>query len=56
MTNMKRLQFIIPVTLLSVVSLYIGFGAEHIQELSARIADELVNSQVYVDAVLKSKN
>ena len=56
MTNMKRLQFIIPVTLLSVVSLYIGFGAEHIQELSARIADELVNSQGYVDAVLKSKN
>ena len=49
-------QFIVPVALLSIVSLYIGFGAEHIQELSARIADELVNSQGYIDAVLKSKN
>ncbi|SDR84135.1 proton-conducting transporter membrane subunit [Christiangramia echinicola] len=56
MTNAKRLQFIVPVALLSIVSLYIGFGAEHIQLLSARIADELVNSQGYIDAVLKSKN
>ncbi|WP_300435132.1 proton-conducting transporter membrane subunit [Christiangramia sp.] len=56
MTNTKRLQFIIPVAFLSIVSLYIGFGAEHVQELSARIADELVNSQGYIDAVLKSKN
>ncbi|TRO64454.1 proton-conducting transporter membrane subunit [Christiangramia sabulilitoris] len=56
MTTAKRLQFIVPVTFLSIVSLYIGFGAEHIQELSARIADELVNSQGYIDAVLKPKN
>ncbi len=56
MTKAKRLQFIVPVALLSIVSLYIGFGAEHIQALSARIADELVNSQGYIDAVLKPKN
>ncbi|MBT8296359.1 MAG: Na+/H+ antiporter subunit D [Gramella sp.] len=56
MTNAKRLQFIVPVAMLSIVSLYIGFGAEHIQLLSARIADELVNSQGYIDAVLKPKN
>ena len=56
MTNIKRLQFIVPVAMLSLVSLYIGFGAEHVQELSARIADELVNSQGYIDAVLKPKN
>ncbi len=56
MTSAKRLQFIVPVALLSIVSLYIGFGAEHIQELSARIADELVNSQGYIDAVLNAKN
>ena len=56
MTKMKRLQFVVPVTMLSIVSLYIGFGAEHIQLLSERIADELVNSQGYIDAVLKSKN
>ena len=56
MTKTKRLQFVVPVAMLSIVSLYIGFGAEHIQELSARIADELVNNQGYIDAVLKSKN
>ncbi|MCM8570946.1 Na+/H+ antiporter subunit D [Gramella jeungdoensis] len=55
MKNYKRLQFIVPVTLLSIVSLYIGFGAEHIQELSARIADELVNNQGYIDTVLNMK-
>jgi len=27
-----------------------------VQQLSARIADELVNSQGYIDAVLNSKN
>lgn len=56
MRNMKKLQFIVPVALLSVVSLYIGFGAEHIQQLSARIADELMNNQGYIDAVLNAKN
>ncbi|CAL68494.1 proton-conducting transporter membrane subunit [Christiangramia forsetii] len=56
MTTAKRLQFIVPVAMLSIVSLYIGFGAEHIQLLSARIADELVNNEGYIDAVLNSKN
>lgn len=56
MTNLKRSQFIVPVAMLSIVSLYIGFGAEHIQELSTRIADELVNSEGYIEAVLKTKN
>ncbi|TBW29873.1 proton-conducting transporter membrane subunit [Gramella sp. KN1008] len=55
MKTYKRLQFIVPVALLSIVSLYIGFGAEHIQELSARIADELVNNQGYIDSVLNLK-
>nr|WP_232225333.1 proton-conducting transporter membrane subunit [Christiangramia salexigens] len=52
MRYFKRLQFVFPIALLSIVSLYIGFGAEHVQELSARIADELVNNQVYIDTVL----
>ena len=55
MSNLKRLNFIVPVALLSIVSLYIGFGAEHIQELSARIADELINSEGYIETVLKTK-
>ncbi|APU68443.1 Na(+) H(+) antiporter subunit D [Christiangramia flava JLT2011] len=51
--KLKRIQLVVPVALLSLVSLYIGFGAEHIQEVSARIADELVNNQGYIDTVLK---
>lgn len=56
MTNRKRMQFLVPVAFLSLVSLYIGFGAEHIQELSARIAGELINKQEYIDTVLNMKN
>lgn len=55
MTNRKRMQFIVPVAFLSLVSLYIGFGAEHIQELSGRIAGELINNQQYIDTVLNVK-
>ena len=51
--KLKKVQLVIPIAMLSLVSLYIGFGAEHVQELSARIADELVNSQGYIDTVLK---
>ncbi len=51
-TTFKKTQIVLPIALLSIVSLYIGFGAEHIQELSARIADELVNNQGYIDTVL----
>ena len=39
---------------LSLISLYIGFGAEHIQVLSSRIANELMNSQQYIDTVLNN--
>lgn len=55
MTTLKKFQFVFPVALLSLVSLYIGFGAEHIQVLSERIAHELVNHQGYIDAVLHAK-
>ncbi len=55
MTTLKKFQFVFPVALLSLVSLYIGFGAEHIQVLSERIASELVNHQGYIDAVLHAK-
>ncbi len=51
-TNFKKTQIVLPIALLSIVSLYIGFGAEHIQELSTRIADELINNQGYIDTVL----
>ncbi|QSS98043.1 proton-conducting transporter membrane subunit [Psychroflexus sp. ALD_RP9] len=48
----QKLQFIMPIMLLTFVSLYIGFGANHIQELSVRIAEEITNKDLYIKAVL----
>lgn len=51
--QIQKAQLIFPIAFLSVVSLYIGFGAEHIQQLSERIANELMDNQQYIDAVFK---
>lgn len=50
----RKTQIIAPIIFLSLVSLYIGFGAEHIQQLSARVAGELMDNQQYIDAVFKT--
>jgi multicomponent Na+:H+ antiporter subunit D len=49
----QKFTFVFPVAFLAFVTLYIGFGAEHIQQLSQRIASELMNNELYIDAVLK---
>jgi multicomponent Na+:H+ antiporter subunit D len=49
---LKKWQFITPIVFLAFISLYIGFGAEHIQILSVKIAEDLMHSQNYIDAVL----
>ena len=54
LTTVKRSQMIGPIVFLTLVSLYIGFGAEQIQQLSSRVADELLNNQQYIDAVLNN--
>ena len=50
--KIEKTQFVVPIIFLSIVSLYIGFGAEHIQQLSARVASELIDNSQYIDAVL----
>jgi multicomponent Na+:H+ antiporter subunit D len=50
--NQKAL-IVVPIVILSVVSLYIGFGAENLQTLSSKIATELVDNSTYINAVLK---
>src|SRR5690606_15934238 len=50
---LHKIEMVVPIVFLAFVSLYIGFGAENIQQLSLRIADELFNSQQYIQAVLK---
>ncbi|WP_289023459.1 proton-conducting transporter membrane subunit [uncultured Salegentibacter sp.] len=53
--KIKRIQIIVPIVFLSMVTLYVGFGAEHIQTLAARIASELIDNQLYIDAVLNTQ-
>jgi multicomponent Na+:H+ antiporter subunit D len=52
MTPSGKSLLIIPVLLLATVSLYIGFFAEQIVAVSRHIADELMNTSFYVEAVL----
>jgi multicomponent Na+:H+ antiporter subunit D len=55
LTKEGKIQLVAPIVFLSLVSLYIGFGAEHVQQLSSRVASELMDSQQYIDAVFKPK-
>ncbi len=48
----EKKMLIIPIVFLSLISLYIGLGAENIFRLSNHIAMELVDTSAYVDAVL----
>ncbi|REG94435.1 proton-conducting transporter transmembrane domain-containing protein [Algoriphagus antarcticus] len=54
LTNEGKMQLVAPIVFLSLVSLYIGFGAEHVQQLSSRVATELMDRQQYIEAVFKS--
>lgn len=48
----KKIQIVAPIVFLALISLYIGFGAEHIQQLALRVGNELMNNQLYIEAVL----
>lgn len=52
-TNLEKSALLIPIAFLSLLSLYIGLGAEHIQILATRIASELINVESYCNAVLR---
>ena len=54
MSAPRRSLLVIPVLLLASVSLYIGFFAEHIIAVSRHIADELMDTSFYIEAVLGS--
>ncbi len=55
LTGIRKAQMVIPIVFLALVSLYIGFGAEHIQQVSNRVAGELMNNQLYIEAVFKTE-
>jgi multicomponent Na+:H+ antiporter subunit D len=48
----QRAMLIIPILFLSLITLYIGLGAENIFRLSNHIAAELMDTSAYIHAVL----
>lgn len=53
MNRKDKLSMLVPVVFLGAISLYIGFGAEPIQRLSQQIAEELMQPENYIRAVLR---
>lgn len=49
----KKLEVVLPILLLTLVTIYISFDAEHIQILSQKITDELLSSTRYIQAVFE---
>lgn len=49
---LKKAVFVLPLILLAIVSLYIGFGAERIMQVALVVAHELKDTTAYIDAVL----
>jgi multicomponent Na+:H+ antiporter subunit D len=52
MVGADKKSMVIPIVILAIVSLYIGFGAGHIHFIADRIAHELTNPQEYIQTVL----
>jgi multicomponent Na+:H+ antiporter subunit D len=48
----RRIFVIVPVVMLAAVSVYVGFGAEHINTLAERVAGELLDTKPYIQTVL----
>lgn len=48
----RKIFVLIPVIMLAIVSLYVGFGAEHINMLAERVAGELLDTKPYIQTVL----
>jgi multicomponent Na+:H+ antiporter subunit D len=56
MRVLKKWVLVTPIVLLTLVSVYIGLGAEHVFQLAQDIAMDLKNPQNYIEAVLPSVN
>lgn len=52
----RKILLVLPIGILGLATLYIGLNSEAIVQLVDKIADQLMNTQPYVDAVLGKKN
>ncbi len=52
MKPIQKIEMVVPIVGLTLVSLTIGLGAEKIQQLALVVADQLINNEHYIKAVL----
>jgi multicomponent Na+:H+ antiporter subunit D len=52
----RKILLILPVCILTGVTLYIGLNAENIIQLVDKISDQLLDTSSYVEAVLGKQN
>lgn len=52
MPALKKRLLIAPIMILAAVTLYLGFGAEHIFQITQQISREMLNTEPYIQAVL----
>lgn len=55
LTNWKKWSLVAPIAMLAAVSLYIGFGAEYLIQISKLVAGELLDTSAYLEAVLGNR-
>ena len=51
---LHKIEMIVPIVGLALLSLVIGLGAETVQQLAAVISEQLINNHQYIQAVLKN--
>jgi multicomponent Na+:H+ antiporter subunit D len=55
LNTVNKWSFVFPMVFLSLTSLYIGFGAKHVINLSQKIAADLVDPSSYIQVVLQNQ-
>jgi multicomponent Na+:H+ antiporter subunit D len=56
MSLSNRWLMVLPIAFLAAVSLFIGFGAEHIMQVSQKISHDLLNPAAYIQSVLDNQS
>lgn len=52
-SRIQRIQIVMPILIFTLLSLYIGFGAEHIQQIALRISEELMDKEAYIQYIFQ---
>ncbi len=53
LTFIKKITLVFPIVLLTCVTLYLGFNAERVIQISSRIAAEMMDTSAYIEAVMQ---